>query len=127
MCSHRLEDVQHTCDHIAILNEGELQAYGEVQALLQDVNRVEMQAKGLQLSAALRRDLEEVLRKHGGDLESLGHPTTSLEDYFMRIVEESKKHPGRRFVPGRDDKPRDGPTPKPPATGEATERITERR
>src|SRR5690349_17396804 len=36
MCSHRLEDVQDVCDRIAILNEGELQAYGEVQTLLQD-------------------------------------------------------------------------------------------
>src|SRR5690242_13889542 len=30
MCSHRLEDVQDVCDRIAILNDGELQAYGEV-------------------------------------------------------------------------------------------------
>src|SRR5437899_8650512 len=29
MCSHRLEDVQDVCDRIAILNEGELQSYGE--------------------------------------------------------------------------------------------------
>ncbi len=28
MCSHRLEDVQDVCDRIAILNEGELQAFG---------------------------------------------------------------------------------------------------
>src|ERR1700739_903288 len=31
MCSHRLEDVQDVCDRIAILNDGELQAYGDVQ------------------------------------------------------------------------------------------------
>jgi ABC-2 type transport system ATP-binding protein len=128
MCSHRLEDVQDVCDRIAILNEGELQAYGEVRALLQDVNRIELRAKGLALSAALRRDLEEVLRKHGGELESLGHPTTSLEDYFMRIVEESKLHPGRRYVPGRDsnDKPRD--TAPAPTQGEpAPTSVTDRR
>jgi ABC-2 type transport system ATP-binding protein len=129
MCSHRLEDVQDICDHIAILSEGELQAYGEVRTLLQDVARVELRAKGLKLTKALQHDLEEVLRKHGGELESLGHPTTSLEDYFMRIVEESKKHPGRRFVPGRDsEKPRDGAAPpKAPLEGEAASRITDRR
>jgi ABC-2 type transport system ATP-binding protein len=129
MCSHRLEDVQDICDHIAILHEGELQAYGEVQTLLQDVARVEMRARGLKLTQALRHDLEEVLRKHGGDLESLGHPTTSLEDYFMRIVEESKKHPGRRFVAGREnERPRDGATPvKAPLEGEAATRIKDRR
>jgi ABC-2 type transport system ATP-binding protein len=95
MCSHRLEDVQDVCDRIAILHEGELQAYGEVKELLQDVNRVDIQASGLQMTDALRRDLEEVLTRHGGKLDSFGHPTTTLEDYFLRIVEESKTRPGR--------------------------------
>ena len=102
MCSHRLEDVQDVCDRIAILSEGDLQAYGEVKTLLQDVNRVEMRASGLQLTDQLRADLEEVLRKHGGKLDAVGHPTTTLEDYFLHIVEESKAHPGRRFLPGKD-------------------------
>jgi ABC-2 type transport system ATP-binding protein len=102
MCSHRLEDVQDVCDRIAILNEGELQAYGEVQTLLQDHRRIELRASDLALNEDLRRDLEEVLRKHGGRLDTIGHPTTTLEDYFLRIIEESKAHPGRRFQPGRD-------------------------
>jgi ABC-2 type transport system ATP-binding protein len=102
MCSHRLEDVQDVCDRIAILNEGELQAYGEVQALLQDHRRVELRASDLELNESLRHDLEELLRKHGGKLDTIGHPTTTLEDYFLRIVEESKAHPGRRFLPGKE-------------------------
>src|SRR5215475_14466327 len=44
MCSHRLEDVQDICDRIAILYDGELQELGEVKALLEDVQRVEVQA-----------------------------------------------------------------------------------
>ena len=106
MCSHRLEDVQDVCDRIAILNEGELQAYGEVQALLQDHRRIELRASDLELSESLRRDLEDLLRKHGGKLDTIGHPTTTLEDYFLRIVEESKAHPGRRFLPGKEQLPR---------------------
>jgi ABC-2 type transport system ATP-binding protein len=106
MCSHRLEDVQDVCDRIAILNEGELQAYGEVQTLLQDHRRIELRASDLELSEDLRRDLEELLRKHGGKLDTIGHPTTTLEDYFLRIVEESKAHPGRRFLPGSEPKAR---------------------
>lgn len=102
MCSHRLEDVQDVCDRIAILSEGELQAYGEVKTLLQDVNRVELRASEIQLTDQLRRELEEVLARHGGRLDSVGHPTTTLEDYFLRIVEESKRHPGRRYLPGAD-------------------------
>jgi ABC-2 type transport system ATP-binding protein len=130
MCSHRMEDVQDVCDRIAILHEGELQAYGEVRTLLQDANRIEMQGKGLPLTKELRHDLEEVLRKHGGSLASLGHARITMEEYFMRIVEESKAHPGRRYVPGRDsnDKPADIGPAKPPPQGEAAPTsITEHR
>src|SRR6516225_2464487 len=116
MCSHRLEDVQDVCDRIAILNEGELQAYGEVKTLLQDTNRVEMRASGLQLTDALRRDLEEVLARHGGRLDTIGHPTTTLEDYFLHIVEERKAHPGRRYLPGTEKAAA-------PATDEKSDKI----
>jgi ABC-2 type transport system ATP-binding protein len=109
MCSHRLEDVQDVCDRIAILSEGELQAYGDVQTLLQDTKRVELRASGLELTPSLRSELEGVLQKHGGRLDTIGHPTTTLEDYFLHIVEESKAHPGRRYLPGKE------PAPRPPA------------
>jgi ABC-2 type transport system ATP-binding protein len=102
MCSHRLEDVQDTCDRLAILNEGQLQALGEVKALLQDINRLELRASGVQLTPELKRDLEEVIRRHGGTIDSMGHPTTTLEDYFLKIVEESKAHPGRRYLPEKE-------------------------
>jgi ABC-2 type transport system ATP-binding protein len=128
MCSHRLEDVQDVCDRIAILDQGELKAYGAVKTLLQDVNRVEMRASGLQLSDALQRDLEAVLRRHGGTLDTIGHPTSTLEDYFLRIVEESKAHPGRRFLPEKEGEkaPPLAPAPPPPTDGDK-ERIKERR
>ena len=122
MCSHRLDDVQKTCDRIAILNEGELQELGEVSKLLEDANRVEMRARGLPVSEELRRDLEEVLRRHGGSLESCGHPTTTMEDLFLRIVEESKGHPGRRYLPAVER-----PTSVPETTdGESASRAKER-
>jgi ABC-2 type transport system ATP-binding protein len=99
MCSHRLEDVQDVCDRIAILSEGELQAYGPVKKLLEDTNRVELRGSGVALTPELERDLAAVLEKHGGKLDTIGHPTTTLEDYFLRIVEESKARPGRRYIP----------------------------
>src|SRR5947209_9483078 len=101
MCSHRLEDVQDICDRVAILSEGELQELGSVRSLLEDVLRLELRASGVQLNEGLRHDLEAVLRKHGGTLEFLGHPTTTLEDLFLRIVAQSKAHPGRRYLPER--------------------------
>jgi ABC-2 type transport system ATP-binding protein len=97
MCSHRLEDVQDICDRVAILSEGELRKLDSVKNLLEDVQRLELRATGVQLNDALRRDLEEVLAKHGGSIESIGHPTTTLEELFLKIVEESKKRPGRRY------------------------------
>jgi ABC-2 type transport system ATP-binding protein len=110
LCSHRLDDVQDVCNRIAILHDGELQELGEVHVLLQDANRLEVQASGVPLKDELRRDLEEVLRRHGGRLESFGHPTTTLEELFLHIVEESKAHPGRRFLPpDQRATPADGP------------------
>src|SRR5438067_2368596 len=103
MCSHRLEDVQDVCDRIAILYNGDLQTLGRVSKLLEDANRVEMRARGLPLSEDLRRDLEAVFRRHGGELETVGHPTTTLEDLFLRIVEESKARPGRRYLPPAEE------------------------
>jgi ABC-2 type transport system ATP-binding protein len=102
MCTHRLEDVQDICDRIAILNLGELQKLGSVKSLLEDVQRVEMRASGVQLNDSLRKDLEAALAKHGGKLEFFGHPTTTLEDLFLRIVAESKAHPGRRYLPEKE-------------------------
>jgi ABC-2 type transport system ATP-binding protein len=112
MCSHRLDDVQDVCDRIAILHDGELQELGKVSRLLQVANRVEIQASGLKPTEELRRDLEELLRKHGGRIETFGHPTTTLEELFLRIVEESKAHPGRRYLPGKE-----GDDQAPPADG----------
>src|SRR5438309_2091684 len=57
MCTHRLEDVQDICDRVAILYEGELQKLDSVKGLLEDVQRLELRANGVQLSEALRRDL----------------------------------------------------------------------
>jgi ABC-2 type transport system ATP-binding protein len=103
MCSHRLDDVQDVCDRIAILHDGELQELGKVRRLLEVADRVELQASGLKPTDELRRDLEELIQKHGGKVESYGHPTTTLEELFLRIVEESKRHPGRRYLPERED------------------------
>lgn len=102
MCSHRLEDVQDICDRVAILNEGELQELGSVRSLLEDVQSLELQATGVQVNDALKRDLEEVIAKHGGAIKFMGHPTTTLEDLFLRIIAKSKAFPGRRYLPEKE-------------------------
>lgn len=99
MCSHRLDDVQDVCDRIAILYGGDLQELGAVDRLVEDQKRVEVRATGVELTDPLKDDLAAVFAKHGGKLEAFGHPTTTLEDLFLRIVEESKARPGRRYLP----------------------------
>jgi ABC-2 type transport system ATP-binding protein len=123
MCSHRLDDVQDVCDRIAILYEGELQELGEVSRLLEVANRVELQASNLQLTKELENDLREVIRRHGGQLDGVHHPSTTLEELFLRIVKESKAHPGRRYLPGREPDGR----PAEATPGETAEAIQERR
>ena len=123
MCSHRLDDVQDVCDRIAILYDGELQELGEVERLVQIANRVEVQASGLPMTDELRRDLQAVLERHGGRLESYGHPTTTLEDLFLHIVKESKAHPGRRYRPG--DGAAAGAFPADQTDGNVSTRIRE--
>ena len=70
---------------------------GTVSKLVEDAARLEVRAKKVKESPELRAELEAVIRKHGGELESIGHPTTTLEELFLRIVEESKSRPGRRY------------------------------
>jgi len=97
MCSHRLEDVQDVCDRISILYNGDLQEQGVVSKLVEDAKRMQLQATGVQLTDELKKELEAVIVKHGGKLENFGHPATTLEDLFLRIVEESRARPGRRY------------------------------
>jgi ABC-2 type transport system ATP-binding protein len=101
MCSHRLDDVQDVCDRIAILYNGDLQEQGAVSKLLENQQRVMLQASGIQMSEALERDLKAVVEKHGGKVVEYGHPSSTLEELFLRIIEESKARPGRRYLPGQ--------------------------
>src|SRR5215204_6507941 len=82
MCSHRLDDVQDVCDRIAILYNGDLQTLGKVSTLLEDAVRLEVRARKVRESPELKADLEALIKKHGGTLESVGHPTSTLEELF---------------------------------------------
>ena len=72
---------------------------------MQDVT----QLKTRDLPEAALPEIEAVIRRHGGELMAVDHPTTTLEELFLRIVRESDLHPGRRRVAER---PADGP-PRP--------------
>ncbi|MBV8267942.1 MAG: ABC transporter ATP-binding protein, partial [Planctomycetaceae bacterium] len=93
---HLLADMQDVCDRIAILHRGELREIGRVTDLLtvQDVTQI----KARDLPASAIQEIRDVIARHGATLESVDHPTTTLEELFLRIVRESDLHPGRRRV-----------------------------
>jgi ABC-2 type transport system ATP-binding protein len=115
LSGHLLADMQDICDRIAILHRGELKELGKVSDLLtvQDVTQI----KTRDLSAAAIEEIRGVIQRHGAELIAVDHPTTTLEELFLRIVRESDLHPGRRRV---GDKPIDG-TPGKPAVSSADE------
>jgi ABC-2 type transport system ATP-binding protein len=94
MCSHFLSDVQDVCDRIAILHLGELKELGRVDSLLRIQDETEIRATGLSEDA--KREITEVIARHGGMLKSIDTPTTTLEELFLKIVRDSDARPGRR-------------------------------
>lgn len=94
MCSHQLADVQDVCDRVAILHQGDLKELGRVDSLLKVQDVTEVHAKGL--SEEAKREIAEVIKRHGGEVLQVDNPTTTMEDLFLDIVRESEARPGRR-------------------------------
>jgi ABC-2 type transport system ATP-binding protein len=107
MCSHLLADVQDVCDRIAILHQGELKELGRVDNLLTQADITQIRAK--RLSPECIDEVRQVIARHQGELISVEHPTTTLEDLFLSIVRDSEARPGRRVVQGEAV----GPEPSP--------------
>src|ERR1700691_5673552 len=85
LCSHLLADVQDVCDRITILFRGRMQELGHVRDLLQVKDITQFQAKGM--SADQIAQMRQFMSGMGVNAE-VTHPTTTLEDLFMRIVRE---------------------------------------
>jgi ABC-2 type transport system ATP-binding protein len=103
MCSHLLADVQDVCDRIAILHQGELKELGRVDALLTVKDVTQIRAK--QLTPDCQNEIRQVIERHHGQLVSIEHPTTTLEELFLTIVRDSEARPGRRAVPTEEARP----------------------
>jgi ABC-2 type transport system ATP-binding protein len=87
LCSHLLADVQDVCDRITILFKGKRMELGYVKDLLQVKDVTQIQAKGL--TAEQVTELQGYIKRMGATDASVTHPTTTLEDLFMRIVREN--------------------------------------
>lgn len=96
LCSHQLADVQDVCDRVAILHQGELKELGRVDSLLKVTDVTEFQSTSL--SDEAKREVQEVILRHGGLVLKVDNPTTTMEELFLDIVRESDKRPGHRSV-----------------------------
>lgn len=101
MCSHLLADVQDVCDRIAILYSGELKVMGQVDELLK--SQGETQFLTSELSPEAVAEIKEVVKRHNAQVLKVDHPTNSLEDLFLKTVQDSQARPGQRFTPGAGD------------------------
>src|SRR3954453_4143204 len=86
LCSHLLADVQDVCDRITILFRGKMQTLGEVKDLLQKKDITTIETRGM--NEGQIGELREFLHRMGVD-PTVTHPTTTLEDLFIRIVREN--------------------------------------
>ncbi|MDD3586946.1 MAG: ABC transporter ATP-binding protein [Thermoguttaceae bacterium] len=101
MSSHLLADVQDVCDRIAILYQGELKELGRVEDLLKIGDETEIRVKGLSKEGQAR--VLEAIKRENAETLFCGNPTTSLEELFLKIIEESEARPGKRVRGGGND------------------------
>jgi ABC-2 type transport system ATP-binding protein len=87
LCSHLLADVQDVCDRITILFKGRMQTLGEVRDLLQVKDITQIEARGLNPQQIV--EVREFMARLGASNAAITHPTTTLEDLFIRIVREN--------------------------------------
>ncbi len=97
MCSHVLSDVQDVCDRVAILDSGELKVLGRVEELLK--NQGVTQIRTSTLSDEAVAEIKAVVAKHNSEFLEVDHPTTTLEDLFLKTVRDAADRPGQRYIP----------------------------
>ncbi len=111
LSSHLLADVQDVCDRIGILDRGMLREIGRVKDLLLVRDVFQLQAKGV--TPAVREAILAAARGAGAEVISESHPTTTLEDLFLRVVRAEAEG---RPPPASVGRPAD-PDPPAPADG----------
>jgi len=87
LCSHLLADVQDVCDRITILFKGKMQTLGDVRDLLQVRDITQIEARGL--NAQQIDEVRQFMSRMGAADAAITHPTTTLEDLFIRVVREN--------------------------------------
>ncbi|MEZ6175449.1 MAG: ABC transporter ATP-binding protein [Candidatus Scalinduaceae bacterium] len=91
LCSHLLSDVQDVCDRIAILEKGTLQISGTIDNLLSHKDIVELQIRNL--SDEAMKEVKSLIEEKQGEIISVKNPSNTLENLFLKIVQERGMSP----------------------------------
>lgn len=97
LSSHLLADVQDVCDRIGILARGELKESGRVRDLLVVRDVLQLRAWGVPESATA--GLVAAARQAGATSVTAEHPTTTLEELFLRVIRADAAAGGPRSGP----------------------------
>jgi len=84
LCSHLLADVRDVCDRIAILHLGRLKVVGEVTKLLEVSEITQITAKSV--DERTQENARRILTEGGAKVLGIEHPTTTLEDLFLKTI-----------------------------------------
>src|SRR5882757_3395198 len=87
LCSHLLADVQDVCDRITILFRGKMQTLGEVKDLLQVKDITQIETRGM--SDPQIEETRIFMSRMGAGNAQITHPTTTLEELFVRVVQNN--------------------------------------
>ena len=87
LSSHLLADVQNVCDRICILHQGQTKVYGAVKDILVQRDSLSLTFKGL--SDEARKKIEALAAAEGATLTRAENTNETLEDVFLRTVQES--------------------------------------
>src|SRR5881398_3687128 len=87
-----LAQVQDVCDRITILFGGKMRELGQVKDLLQVKDITQIQARTL--TETQIAEVRQFLARMGAADATVSHPTTTLEDLFMRVIGEHARVAG---------------------------------
>jgi ABC-2 type transport system ATP-binding protein len=118
LSSHLLSEIEMVCDRVGVLDRGRLQRIGSVREMLESSARVEITVRGASPALldslgrqgaeinqqdrlhriVLERDQQraaiERLWQEGGELLSLAPARSTIEDFYIKVVEGENPPPG---------------------------------
>lgn len=101
LSSHLLADVEDVCDRVAILYNGEVQALGSIDELLEETARYRLTLP----ASATREHVDELIARSetlSGAKPEVDHPRRDLEQFFLQVVDRARQQSPAASGVGRE-------------------------